>query len=128
MNKIRKIAVIFILMIVFLGCVHVEASWWNNIEKQAGNFIKQGQNETVINVNSDKVVNAINSIGQVLTTIGLSVSLVVGLILGIKYMTASPDEAAKIKKQLVGLVISTGVLVGAFTIWSLAYSFMNSIT
>lgn len=43
-------------------------------------------------------------------------------------MTASPEEAAKIKTQLIGLVVAAIVIVGAYGIWSFAYNFLSGIT
>ena len=43
-------------------------------------------------------------------------------------MMASPEEAAKIKGQLVGLVISAIVIFGAWGIWSLVVRALQSVT
>ena len=50
--------------------------------------------------------------------------IIVGLlIIGIRYMMASPEEAAKLKGQLVGLVVSGIVIFGAYSIWALVVNF-----
>ncbi len=50
------------------------------------------------------------------------------LIVGIKYMTATPEEAAKLKTKLVGLVIAGIVIIGAYAIWRLAYNLFSGMT
>ena len=47
--------------------------------------------------------------------------------MGIKFITASPEEQGKIKGQLIGLAISTVVILGAYTIWKLTYDLMDDI-
>ena len=94
-----------------------KASFWQNVEGQANKFIAAGGNNSIDLTSGAE--GAVEGIGQVLTTIGIAIILVGFLVLGIKYMVASPEEAAKIKKQIVGLSISAVVLFGAFSIWKL---------
>ena len=39
--------------------------------------------------------------------------------MGIKYLTAGPEAQAKLKTQLVGVVVSGMVIFGAYFIWSI---------
>lgn len=98
--------------------------WINDGNK----FIANGQNGNVIDNN--KVKNAVLPIGQALVAIATVVLVVVTIIMGIKWMLAKNDsgERAKLKTQLIGLVVSTIVIFGAQIIWSLLYKFMNNIT
>ena len=47
--------------------------------------------------------------------------------MGIKFITASPEEQGKIKGQLIGLAISAVVILGEYTIWKLTYDLMDDI-
>ena len=47
--------------------------------------------------------------------------------MGMKYMFATPDEAAKLKQQLIGLVVSAVVVLGATAIWKIIYNVLNSV-
>ena len=49
--------------------------------------------------------------------------VVVATIMGIKYMVANPEEKAKLKTQLIGLVVATIVIFAAQFIWSTIYKF-----
>ena len=42
--------------------------------------------------------------------------------MGIKYLTAGPDAKAKLKNQLIGVVVSGVVIFGAYYIWKLVIS------
>ena len=64
---------------------------------------------------------------RILLSIGIIVLVGVTMVMGIKYMFASPEEAAKLKQQLIGLVVSALVIFGAVGIWSLAYQVLSSV-
>ncbi len=80
--------------------------------------------ETGIDANgiSAVIVPLINT----LTVIGIFVIVGVTIVLGIKYMFATPDEAAKLKQQLIGLVVSAVVVLGATAIWKIVYNILVS--
>lgn len=63
----------------------------------------------------------------ILTAIGVIVLVVVTIIMGIKYMFATPEEAAKLKQQLIGLVVSAVVVLGATAIWGIVLDVLNKI-
>ena len=101
------------------------SSFWSEIQGQADSFVGQGKNGSTADLSS--FGNAAVGVGQVLTTIGLAVVMVGYLILGIKYMMASPEEAGKIKGQLVGLTVSAIVIFGAYGIWNAVVGFFNGL-
>ena len=128
MKKIAtKILIIFMIIscIILTGSYNTKASFWEKVQTQANNFITHGSEGTTDLTGGAQ--ETVNGIGRVLTTIGLVVILVGFLILGIKYMVASSEEAAKIKKQIVGLAISSIVLFGAYTIWRLVGTTLERI-
>ena len=63
-----------------------------------------------------------------LVVIGLATVLIVGTIMGIQWITATPDKQAKLKQQLIGLVVATVVIFGAVGIWSLVKTIMDNVT
>ena len=84
------------------------------------------------NVDTSKVDTAtigaiVNPIINLLTGIGIFVIVGVTIVMGIKYMYATPDKAAKLKEQLIGLVVSAVVVLGATAIWKIAYSIMSKV-
>ena len=95
---------------------------WKNIKKQTEQFIKKGGNETF------NTADNINAAASILTTIGVVIILSGLLIFGIKYMLATPDEAAKIKSKLIGLVIAGVIILGAFGIWQVTMNVLASMT
>lgn len=124
MKKRITITILTIIFVLMNNTCTLASVTWDDIQKNADGFISKGaEGADLISIQ-----DTVGSVGQILTTIGLAVVLVGILILGIKYMMASPEEAAKIKGQLVGLVISAIVIFGAWGIWSLVVNALQRVT
>lgn len=63
------------------------------------------------------ITTPVQQIASALYGIGVTVLVIVTVILAIKYITCNPDEQARIKGQLIGLLISSVVLFGALPLW-----------
>ena len=122
------ISVLTILLCLFMFfSTEVQANNVNDWIEEGNKFIETGKGKNPIT--SNEVKDAIVPIGQALVAIATVVLAVVTVIMGIKYMSSgSPDEKAKLKTQLIGLVVSTVVIFGAQVIWSLLYKFMIDVT
>lgn len=97
---------------------------FSEILDKGNGFIDKGSSSSA----SFNATDLINGMANILTTIGIVVVLAGLLIMGIKYMTATPEEAAKLKTKLVGLFIAGIVIVGAYGIWHLVGFFLEGIT
>ncbi len=117
-NILKKVAIIAIFAFVILSCFYnVKAISLSDMEKKADNFISKGSSQT--NINYDNVTAEFKSLGQILTMIGAGVMVAVTAYMGIKYLTAGPEAQAKLKTQLIGVVVSGMVIFGAYFIWSI---------
>lgn len=67
------------------------------------------------------------NVGRILVAIGIVTLLIVSAIMAIKWITATPDKQAKLKEQLIGLVVSAVVIFGAIGIWNLVWSILTKI-
>lgn len=83
--------------------------------------------EKTENTEVDDFVNQFVGIGQLLVIAGVIVILITIGITGIRWITASPDKQAKLKEQLIGLVIATVVIFGAVGIWNLVRGIMMKV-
>ncbi len=54
------------------------------------------------------------------------VAVIVGLIIGIRFMVSGVDEKAKIKEELMPYVIGCFIIFGAFGIWKIIVSILSS--
>lgn len=53
--------------------------------------------------------------------------MVVTAIMGIRWIIASPEEKAKLKQQLIGLVVSIFVIYAGVAIWTVLKEFMEGV-
>lgn len=134
-NKKMKVIINVGLILIMLFCFFSttvqadtkEPKSLDQMTNEANQFINQGSQSTV--VNTDEVRKAIMPIAQALVAIANVVLVIVTAIMAIKYMTCpSPDQKAKLKTQLIGLVVSTIVIFGAQVIWATMYKFMSEVT
>ena len=117
-NIVRKIATIMLLAFVLLSSLYnVNALSLSEMEKKADNFINTGASQQ--NINYNNVTNEFKDLGNILTMIGAGVMVAVTAYMGIKYLTAGPEAQAKLKTQLIGVVVSGMVIFGAYFIWSI---------
>lgn len=103
----------------------VESKDIGDILKAASNWI--GGAEQVENTSVDNFVSQFVGIGRILVVIAVVVLLIVIGITGIKWITATPEKQAKLKEQLIGLVVATVVIFGAVGIWNLARGIMGKV-
>ena len=82
------------------------------------NFLHKGSSEE--NLDLEKASKPFVEIGQLLMTVAIIVLTIATLVMGIKYMMATTDKKATIKKQLIGLIVSALVIFSAYTIWEIA--------
>lgn len=67
------------------------------------------------------------SLYNILLAIGVAVSVIIGMTLGIKFTMAGVDEKADIKKQLFIYIAGCVIVFGAFAIWKLAVDVLAQI-
>lgn len=69
-----------------------------------------------------------NSLITIITTIGSVVSVIVLIILGLKYMMGSVEEKAAYKKTLLPYVIGAALVFAASAIAGILYSFLSNLS
>lgn len=79
------------------------------------------------NVNINGVTTLGNDIVRVITTIGVVVSVIILIVLGIKYMMGSAEEKAEYKKTLMPYVIGAGLVFAASMLATLVYNVATGI-
>lgn len=136
MSKIKKIIifVIMLLMVFTINSYAAEDISCTSIESAAQTFRQTGEKEAekqlqLQDVKTSDITRPIVLVSKMLTTIGILVIGCVIVILGIQWVMAkpSPEEQARLKKKFVGVAISAGVLFGAYTIWTIIVTIMDSV-
>ena len=116
MKKIRKKLLIILTILFFLIILNVGEIFAFSVSDLTGTQVS----------NSD-LRGLGNSIVTILTTIGSVVSVIVLIILGIKYMTGSVEEKAEYKKTMIPYVIGAALVFAASTIAGIIYGIANNI-
>lgn len=127
-----KKAAIFLIIIILLIFSFIPHSVYaedplQDMKDQATSWINNGEELGKNILPSSDLQKAFVPIGQVLVAVATIVVLVVTIIMGIKYITANPEEKGKLKQQLIGLVVSIVVIYGAVGIWNLVQNIMKSL-
>lgn len=121
-KKDSIILTILCIMIFFMFPLHSYADTIDDTFKGADDFVSTGK---YYNMDTSKLNNTSRFLYNTLLAIGLVVSVVVGLLLGIRYMTSAANEKAEVKELFIPYIISCCVIFGAFTIWKLVINVLK---
>ena len=119
-NILRKL--LFIIFAIFIimsnfNIVEADESLLKKMENQADKIISTGETQATGKIDTSKIAENFVGLGQILTMVGAGVLVAVTTYMGIKYLTAGPEAQAKLKVQLIGVVVSGVVIFGAYGIW-----------
>lgn len=105
-NKLFKIFIVFCTIIIFV----VNISNAMSVDNLKGNFTNTGEVKTIGN----KIITIVSTIGSIL-------SVIVIIILGVKYMLGSVEEKAAYKKTLLPYLIGATIIFAASNIANVVY-------
>ena len=94
------------------------------MQSETNDFMTHGKDGSG-DIDGDGIFKDLADMGSILTTIGAGVLVAATLYMGIKYMTASPEAQAKLKQQLIGLVVSGFVIFGSYAIWKIVVTIVE---
>ncbi|MBP3830936.1 MAG: hypothetical protein ILA02_00910 [Clostridia bacterium] len=136
MNRVIKIFIILIIALITFGrinkvyaanVINQQKSNWGDIFTTGDDFIKKGSDSQNSIIDEEQLRTDASSIFKILTTIGITLSVIIGGILGIKFMMASAEDKAQIKEMLIPYVVGCVVIYGAVTIWMIVVKIMEQI-
>ena len=115
----KIICTMLIIMVIVLNFNFVYAEETiDSIISGADSFINAGGGVTKFNVNT--MQEAMDFLYNILLGVGMIIAVIVGVILGIQFMTSGNEEKAKVKESVIGYRVGWGGGFGAFGIWKLA--------
>lgn len=88
-------------------------------------FIQAGKGGSA-QIDKGSLQNASSSIYNILLICGVIIAVLIGSIMGIKFMIDSVEEKAEIKAALVPFAIGCIVVFGAFGIWKIVVTIGNN--
>ena len=118
--KIVSIIIIFVLILSIFP-INSFSGWADD----AKTFLSKADQTATVDEN--KLASASNEVYGMLSSVGMVASVIVGIILGIKYMMASVEEKANVKESLTPYFIGCIVGFGAFGIWKLVINTFSGL-
>ena len=79
-------------------------------------------------VSSDTITSAGKQIVYILQTVGVVLSVVVLVVIGIKYMMGSAEEKAEYKKTFLPYIVGAALVFAASIFAQVAYDFFSGLT
>lgn len=138
MKQISRTVIKIFLIIIIMNLIFIpisEASFWGEIFDQGDKFLDEGKNQkdpetgdTVEVIDGEEMKTQIDQIYNILLALGVGLSVLVGAILGIKYMFGSIEEQVKVKETLFPYMIGCIVVFSAFAIWKIAINVLSNIS
>ena len=119
MNKKRVLSIILIIVMLLITII---PTCCYSVDLGLGNLDKyEGENP-----GSQKLVTKANVIFTAIRNIGIILSVVILIVIGIKYMLGSVEEKANYKETLVPYLIGTALLFTGSLVPQLIYNFMQN--
>lgn len=94
---------------------------------EAGSFIEKGQANANDKIKPENLKDMSDTLYNILLVVGIIAAIIVGLIMGIKFIMGSIEEKAEIKTMLIPYIIGCVVVFGAFTIWKIVVDILQSV-
>ncbi len=125
--KIFLIIITIFMIFNFLTYSKVEAaSTLDDVLSKGDDFLNAADPNTNT-IDEGDLQELSGFISGVLLSIAIGVTILSGVILGIKFVTQSIEDKAKIKESMVPWIIGILVSFGAFTIWEIAVNVFQNL-
>ena len=125
-NIIKILTIILILVISLMPNIAKanDVETIDDIKGGASNFLAAGQTQNNP-LNQETLKNASDMVYNILLAVGIIAAVIVGLIIGIKYMMGSVAQKAETKELLIPYIVGCVIIFGAFAIWKIAIELLN---
>ncbi len=97
-----------------------------NILSKGEDWTGTGSQHTAQTMDTNQIKQVSSDLYNLLLAVATVVAVVVGAILGIKFMTAGIDQKVQVKESLFPYLISCIVVFGSLGIWKLVVKIMSS--
>lgn len=122
---LKVLIIIFIMNLIFIPIS--EASWGGDIISQGDKFLEDGKNQDEP-IDGKETKEEFDKIYNILLALGIILSVLVGAVLGIKYMFGSIEEQVKVKETLFPYLIGCIVIFSAFVIWRVVVNIFSAVS
>ena len=94
---------------------------------EADSFISKGESDTNTVISKDKLKGLSDTIYNILLVLGIIAAVIIGAILGIRFITAGVEGKAEVKQSLIAYVVGCAIVFGAFTIWKIVVTILQGL-
>ena len=130
LNTTSKIIILIVIINIYNLFLYKDnvyaASGWSDIFSQGENFINQGKNSNT-DINEVEFKALYKNLYNFLLAIGIIITIIVGALLGLKYMFGSIEQQVKVKETLLPYLVGCIIIFGAFGIWKIVLIFAQNI-
>ena len=120
-----------IFIIIALICINLTITPRTNafsigdIFDGADDFIQSGVEDTNVTIEDSDLKPMSDLLYNTLLVIAIVVTVIVGMVIGIQFMTGSVEQKAKVKETLIPYIAGCIVIFGAFGIWKLVVEILS---
>ncbi len=97
------------------------------VVSEAHGFIQAGQSGANGLISQEKLKELSDTIYNVLLVVGIIAAVLIGVLLGIKFVTAGVEGKAEVQKALIIYVMGCVIVFGAFTIWKIVVTVLKGM-
>ena len=90
-------------------------------------FIQKGSNHASGIFSTSELQDLSSTIYNILLVVGIVIAVLLGAVLGIKFMMEGAEGKAEVQKALVPYVIGCVVIFGAFAIWKIVVTVLQGL-
>lgn len=129
MKILKKSFCILILLISILLVCSSNVSYASiigNIKNGANIFMDSSSDDKQI-FNETNQENAVTSFYWLAFGIGFALVVIIGIILGIQFITDGVEGKAKVKEKLIPYIVGSIVIFGSFGIWAIVLKVTQNV-
>lgn len=123
-KSIALIAIILLSFFLISIPTQAEAFSIKNVFVGGNEFLNDAENQEIFNETNER--EAVDAMYWMMLGIATAVAIIIGMVLGIKFITSGVSGQAKIKERLIPYGIGCVVAFGAFAIWRIAINLAGS--
>lgn len=124
--KIKKILIIISIFMLMIPIKSFAATEIDDVINDGDVFLRHANDPSTV-IDMGELQNVSGDIYNIIFAVGLVIDVIVGLIIGIKFIISTVEEKAKVKEILTIYIIGSVVLFGAFTIWKITIGILGNI-
>lgn len=128
----RKVFVVFILIVALLlfsthNLVYASGHTAGEVISDADSFLQKGEQNASQVISQQDLKGLSDTIYNILLVIGIIAAVIVGALLGLKFITEGVEGKAEVMKSLIAYVIGCVVIFGSFLIWKIVVNILQGL-